>query len=69
MNETVEAFRTEAATAEVSLQGRLAADLPAVNADPAQLRRVLGNLIANALAHTPPGGMVRVEAGGDARTG
>ena len=64
VNETVEAFRTEAATGEVSLQSRLAADLPAVNADPAQLRRVLGNLIANALAHTPPGGMVRVEASG-----
>ena len=64
VNETVEAFRTEAATGDVSLQSRLAADLPAVNADPAQLRRVLGNLIANALAHTPPGGMVRVEASG-----
>ena len=62
VNETVEAFRAEAVAGEVSLRGRLAADLPAVSADPAQLRRVLGNLIANALAHTRPGGTVAVEA-------
>jgi signal transduction histidine kinase len=34
-----------------------------LSADPAQLRRVLGNLIANALAHTAKGGTVGVEAG------
>jgi len=46
----------------VRLDSRLATDLPSLEADPAQLRRVLGNLIANALAHTGRDGMVRVEA-------
>jgi two-component system sensor histidine kinase BaeS len=62
VNETVDAFRPEAAAAGVRLDSRLTADLPLVSADPAQLRRALGNLIANALAHTGRDGMVRVEA-------
>jgi len=63
VNETIEAFRAEAATLGVRLDCRLAPDLPVLSADPAQLRRVLGNLIANALAHTARGGTVGVEAG------
>jgi signal transduction histidine kinase len=63
VNETIEAFRAEAEAAGVRLDSRLAPELPPLDADPAQLRRVLGNLIANALAHTARGGMVRVEAG------
>jgi two-component system sensor histidine kinase BaeS len=62
VNETIEAFRAEAATAGVRLDCLLAPTLPVLSADPAQLRRVLGNLIANALAHTGSGGTVRVEA-------
>jgi len=62
VNETIEAFRAEAEAAGVRLDSRLATDLPSLEADPAQLRRVLGNLIANALAHTGRDGMVRVEA-------
>lgn len=41
----------------------LAADLPEVSADPALLERVLVNLIANALRHSPPGESVLITAG------
>jgi two-component system, OmpR family, sensor histidine kinase KdpD len=37
--------------------------LPPVRADPALLERVVANLVDNALAHTPPGTPVRIEAG------
>jgi two-component system sensor histidine kinase KdpD len=42
----------------------VAETLPRVDADPALLERVLANLIDNALAWSPPGVAVRVEAGG-----
>ncbi|HKN92409.1 MAG TPA: ATP-binding protein [Acidimicrobiia bacterium] len=42
----------------------VAETLPGVEADPALLERVLANLIDNALAWSPPGVPVRVEAGG-----
>jgi two-component system sensor histidine kinase KdpD len=42
----------------------VAETLPRVEADPALLERVLANLIDNALAWSPPGVPVRVEAGG-----
>ncbi|HYT39937.1 MAG TPA: ATP-binding protein, partial [Acidimicrobiia bacterium] len=42
----------------------VAETLPRVEADPALLERVLANLIDNALAWSPPGTPVRVEAGG-----
>jgi signal transduction histidine kinase len=36
--------------------------LPGIEADPDMLTRVLSNLCGNSLRHTPPGGMVTVEA-------
>lgn len=64
VNETLDAFRAEAAEGGVELREAVAADLPPVDADPARLRGVLGNLIRNALAHTPRGGTVTVEGAG-----
>jgi len=46
----------------VDLDLRPGIDLPAFQGDRSKLRRVLVNLIGNALAHTPRGGRVRVGA-------
>jgi signal transduction histidine kinase len=47
---------------EAQVKVDLAADLPAVQADPTHLQRVLENLITNALKHNPPGLTVILEA-------
>lgn len=50
------------ATKNVTLTAHVADMLPAVWADPQRLAQVLGNLIDNALRHTPPQGHVEVTA-------
>lgn len=40
---------------QATLTQKISADLPAIAADPIQLRRVLENLLTNALKHNPPG--------------
>src|SRR5215207_965552 len=46
----------------IALEEHVAADLPAVSADRAKLRRVLVNLLSNALKFTPKGGRIEVTA-------
>ena len=45
------------------VEARLTETLPPVLADAPLLERVLANVIDNALRHSPPGGIVRVDAG------
>lgn len=52
------------AAKEVTLRSCVPADLPRLWADPQRLGQVLGNLLDNALRHTPRGG--RVDVSGDA---
>src|SRR5207249_3334021 len=61
------AFRAQAERSEVSLTAT-AASAAVVEGDPARLAAVLGNLVANALRHTPAGGSVTVSASGSAVT-
>ena len=50
------------ANKDVELTTEIGTGLPEVWADPLRLAQVLGNLLDNALRHTPPGGRVRIIA-------
>jgi two-component system sensor histidine kinase KdpD len=54
---------TAAAAGHPDVQVALPADLPAVQADRAQVERVFANLIDNAVRYSPPGAPVRITGG------
>jgi signal transduction histidine kinase len=58
----VDSMRPRAEELGLTLSGLTANGLPMVEADARRLRQVLGNLVQNAFAHTPPGGQVRISA-------
>ncbi len=61
-------FQAVAAERGVALSLGIAADLPQVKIDPGRMSQVLGNVLDNALRHTPEGGKVAIRAarqGGD----
>lgn len=57
-------FSASAAAAGVELVAATDDDLPLLDVDPVRIREVIGNLVANALRHTPSGGRIRIAAGG-----
>jgi two-component system sensor histidine kinase BaeS len=60
LSDTVSTHAAQAAAAGIELEASPGAGT--VNADAARLRRVLANLVTNALAHTPAGGTIRLAA-------
>lgn len=58
----VAANRESYRAAGVHLTASVAHDTPAITVDPDRIHEVLGNLLDNALRHTPPGGTVEVAA-------
>lgn len=62
VSDTLESFRPIAAQRGVSLTAEVARDLDPVVMDAARISRVLSNLCANAIRHTPDGGTVHVHA-------
>jgi len=60
MHDTVESFRPQAESNGLSLSTEIAPNLPTIEVDPARIRQVIGNLLSNAIRHTPSGGSVTV---------
>ena len=62
IEDAVRAFESTAATAGVTVRAELEppGGLPILDLDPVRMREVLGNLLANAIRHTPAGGTVTV---------
>jgi two-component system sensor histidine kinase BaeS len=58
--DTVAAFETQADAAGVKLSVSASADAPNADVDPARIRSALGNVIGNAIRHTPGDGSVTV---------
>lgn len=56
----IEPFRLEAGAKDQSLQTNIAADLPSIQADAEQIKRVFDNLLRNANRYTPRGGEIRI---------
>jgi signal transduction histidine kinase len=62
VNRAMEAARGQAAAKGIALQVDLPTDLPLVDVDHQRIGQVLGNLLSNALTHTPSGGEVAIVA-------
>ena len=60
VHDTVESFRSQAESAGVGLTTEIADKLPTAEVDPARIRQVIGNLLSNAIRHTPSGGSIKV---------
>jgi signal transduction histidine kinase len=62
ISDTLESFSELASRRGVEVSGRIEQDVDPVNMDTMRIGRVLNNLLANALRHTPAGGRVEVLA-------
>ncbi|MFD5592185.1 ATP-binding protein [Streptomyces griseorubiginosus] len=64
LDQVAAAHRGRAETAGVELTTRIE-DTPSLYADPARLRQTVGNLLSNAIRHTPAGGTVTLGCRGE----
>ncbi|MDQ6693946.1 MAG: ATP-binding protein [Chloroflexota bacterium] len=62
LNVVARHFAPQAADAQVTIRVTAEEGLPDLHADPQRLQQVLGNLLSNALRHTPVGGAITLRA-------
>ena len=62
LQSSIEAVRPRAKAKEVALSLRTDPALPEVDLDPTRVAQVVGNLLENAITHTPQGGRIMVSA-------
>ena len=62
LRDAVDAFQPRARADGVNLSLDVSDGLPAVSIDPIRVRQIIGNLVDNAITHTPSGGTVAVVA-------
>jgi signal transduction histidine kinase len=60
VDDTVASFEAQAEVAQVGLAAEIDEGVPLVDVDVTRMRRVIGNVVSNALTHTHGGGSVRV---------
>ncbi len=63
LHDVARSFAPQAQQEGITLQVAPAEELPEIAADPQRIAQVLGNLVSNALRHTPPGGTITLRAG------
>src|SRR5439155_21646724 len=62
IDDSIALFDASGKAANVRITGDVQDGMPVLDVDPVRMRAALGNVIGNAIAHTPPGGSVRVDA-------
>jgi len=67
MTDVATSSEAPAGSAGVSVAAHVDDDVPLLDVDPVRIREVLGNLVANALRHTPAGGRIDLDARLDGR--
>lgn len=62
IEETAAGFEAAAGRRGIAIESRPQVMTTAIDADPVRIREVLGNLVANAIRHTPAGGRISLSA-------
>ncbi|MFN2196521.1 MAG: ATP-binding protein [Anaerolineales bacterium] len=58
---TIERFQPQADAKNIRLELTVGENIPEIYADPIRIEQILGNLVSNALRHTPDGGRISFE--------